>query len=300
MITANQLREKFESFYKSKGHVLLPSSSLVPKEDPTVLFTTAGMQPLIPNLMGQEHPSGKRLVNLQKCLRTGDILEVGDNRHLTFFEMMGVWSLGDYFKKEAIQYTFEFLTSKDYLGLDPRRLFVTVYKGSKNAPVDTEAISIWQEQFKTVGIDADSGVEFDFNSKTNSGKYIYRITEKSGKDNWWGLPYKGPCGPCSEVYYLLEENELDVEKTFADISELEVQDFIENQIVEIWNNVFMQYVGEKTELDEPVNITPLESKNIDTGAGFERILTILNQKETPYETDLFEPILRTIQKYSKK
>jgi alanyl-tRNA synthetase len=295
------LRQKYLDFMASKGHAILPSSSLVPKEDPTVLFTTAGMQPMIPYLMGQNHPQGSRIANSQKCLRTDDIEEVGDNRHLTMFEMLGNWSLGDYFKEDMIAWTFEFLTSREWLGLDPKRLFVTVYKGSLDADSDEEAVLYWQKAFDEAGVEAKVGNEFDFSDENHDGDYIYRITRRSGKDNWWGLPYKGPCGPCSEVYYLLEKQPLDFESSlFPTMSRDEIEIFIENDIVEIWNNVFMQYIGEKTEKKEPKNLTPLLSKNIDTGAGFERLLTVINGLESPYQSDVLKPIVNVVERYQTK
>ncbi len=283
----------------SKEHAILPSSSLVPKEDPTVLFTTAGMQPIIPYLMGQPHPQGVRIADSQKCLRTDDIEEVGDNRHLTMFEMLGNWSLGDYFKAEMIAWTFEFLTSKEWLGMDPKRLYVTVYRGSDAAPADDESIEYWQKAFQSAGVEPSIGNEFDVENHKKGDQILYRISKRSGKDNWWGLPYKGPCGPCSEVYYLLDKHEVDIEPTLQAFSNDEIADFVENEIVEIWNNVFMEYIGEKTAEKEPKNLQPLAQKNIDTGAGFERLLTILNRKENPYQTDVFEPILEVIGRYSK-
>ncbi|NJS41010.1 hypothetical protein HC766_01300 [Candidatus Gracilibacteria bacterium] len=213
--------------------------------------------------------------------------------------MMGVWSLGDYFKIDSIRWTYDFLTSPDYLGLDPRRLFVTVYRGSDKAERDIEAVNTWKEVFGESGIEADSGVEFDWSNPDDSAKYLYRITQRSGKDNWWGLPYKGPCGPCSEVYYLLDSNNVDLEKNFEGKSLQEIEVFIENQVVEIWNNVFMQFEGVKDENDEPLEIIPMISKNIDTGVGYERLLTVLNNKKSPYETDLFTPILEVVDKYSR-
>ncbi len=306
MLTSNTLRQKYLSFMESKGHAIVPSSSLVPKEDPTVLFTTAGMQPMIPYLTGQNHPQGDRIANSQKCLRTGDIEEVGDNRHLTFFEMLGNWSLGSYFKKEIIEWTFEFLTSPDYLGLDPNRLFVTVYKGSENVGVDDEAVQVWQNLFQNAGVEPTTGEEFDFSKVDLADKvlegdeFVFRITKRSGKDNWWGLPYKGPCGPCSEVYYLLEKNQLKSVDTLNAQTYGEIEDFIENQIVEIWNNVFMMYEGEKDGQSEPISISPLRQKNIDTGAGFERLLTVLNGFDTPYETDVLSPIVDVVERYARQ
>jgi alanyl-tRNA synthetase len=310
-MTHNQLRTKFLEFYKTKSHAVLPSASLIPKEDPTLLFVNSGMYPLVPYLMGETHPQGSRLTDLQKCIRTVDIDEVGDNRHLSFFEMFGTWSLGDYSKKESIEWGFEFLTDKESgLGLDPKRLFVTVYKGYQDIPEDSEAVQIWKDCFAKVGIVADSGEEFDFKSKkkilekgespnqsiqvksVSSQKYIYRITKKSGADNWWGLPYRGPCGPCSEIYYLLDKNDLDIEKNFESWDLDRIEDFVENQIVEIWNHVFMEYEGQwQAEIDEPeMNLKPLAKRNIDTGGGFERLLGILQNKETVQETDLLRPI----------
>jgi alanyl-tRNA synthetase len=304
-ITSQELRQKFLNFYSNYDHKILPSASLIPKEDPTLLFVNSGMYPLVPYLMGQEHPDGNRLADFQKCIRTIDIDEVGDNRHLSFFEMFGTWSLGDYFKKESIQMGFEFLTNVDKgLGLDPKRLFVTVYRGYQDIPADLESISIWQECFASVGLEADTGIEFDFKAgekAQSDDKYIYRITQKSGSDNWWGLPYRGPCGPCSEIYYLLDQNDLDIEAKFATLNLIQIEDFVENQIVEIWNHVFMQYEGEWQEgIKEPkMNLTPLAKKNIDTGGGFERLLAILQNKSTVHETDLLQPIVKVTKKYSR-
>jgi alanyl-tRNA synthetase len=298
MFSSKEVRQKFFDFYKSKGHAILPSASVIPKEDPTLLFVNSGMYPLVPYLMGQDHPEGNRLADSQKCIRTLDIEEVGDNRHCSFFEMVGSWSLGDYFKKESIEWGFEFLTSKEWLGLDPKRLFVTVYKGHGDVPADEEAISVWSEVFEKAGIEAEVGTEYDF--KNNRGeKYVYRITKKSGKDNWWGLPYRGPCGPCSEIYYLLNKNDIDfVEKDLPKLELKEAEDFVENQIVEIWNHVFMEFEGEWGENHEPKNLKPLAKKNIDTGMGFERVLTVLNGLETLQETDLLRPISMVAEKWA--
>jgi alanyl-tRNA synthetase len=292
------LRQKYLDFMAEKSHVIVPSSSLVPKEDPTVLFTTAGMQPMIPYLKGQDHPQGTRIANSQKCLRTDDIEEVGDNRHLTMFEMLGNWSLGDYFKEKMIVWTFEFLTQKKWLGLDPKRLFVTVYKGSENADGDEEAIVMWEKVFDEAGVSANIGLEYNFSDPDAAGNYIYKISRRSGKDNWWGLPYKGPCGPCSEVYYLLDKHPVDFEESlFPKMTKDEIENFIENEIVEIWNNVFMQYEGEKTDKKEPKNLTPLVKNNIDTGAGFERLLTVINGLHSPYDSDVLKPIVDVVERY---
>lgn len=304
MYTSKDIRQKFCDFMATKGHAILPSASVVPKDDPTVLFTTAGMQPLVPYLMGQPHPLGKRLANSQKCIRTVDIEEVGDNRHLSFFEMLGSWSLADYFKKESIEWGFEFLTSKEWLGIDPNRLYATVYKGNgKDVDADEEAIEIWKEQFAKVGIDAEVGEEFDFDNPENSPKdtkYIYRITKRSGKDNWWGLPYRGPCGPCSEIFYLLNDHEVDATETkLPKMKPEDAYQFVENEIVEIWNHVFMQYEGEKDENSEPINLEPLAGKSIDTGMGLERLVAVLNGYDTAHKTDLLKPIAEVVDKYQK-
>jgi alanyl-tRNA synthetase len=304
MITSKELRQKFLNFMESKGHAVIPSASLLPKEDPTLLFVNSGMYPLVPYLMGEEHPAGVRLADSQKVIRTVDIDEVGDNRHLSFFEMLGSWSLGDYNKKESIEWGFEFLTSKEWLGIDPKRLFVTVYKGSEQCGEDTEAIEVWKECFASLGMVADVGHEFEFSKgekATEGQKYIYRITKKSGKDNWWGLPYRGPCGPCSEIYYLLGDNEINFEKNFETMNLMQIEDFIENQIMEIWNHVFMEYIGEWQEgVKEPQNLVPLAKKNIDTGMGFERLLAVLNNVDTVHKTDLLEPIANVALKWSNQ
>ncbi len=306
MITSQQLRSQFLDFYRSKGHSIIPSSPLIPKEDPTLLFVNSGMYPLVPYLMGEKHPVSNRLADSQKVIRTVDIDEVGDNRHLSFFEMLGSWSLGDYSKQDSINWGFEFLTSKDWLGLDPHRLFVTVYKGYGDVGPDLESIKAWSKCFESVGIEANIGEEFDFKSgqKTNNDqKYIYRITKKSGADNWWGLPYLGPCGPCSEIYYLLDNNELDFEDQLKLQDLATIEDFVENQIVEIWNHVFMEYQGEWGDKElgenskEPKNLTPLTQKNVDTGMGFERLLMILQKKDTVQETDVLSPIADVVKKW---
>lgn len=301
-ISSKELRTKFLDFYRSKGHGIMPSASLVPKEDPTVLYNTAGMQPIIPYLLGQKHPLGVRLANSQKCLRTDDIEEIGDNRHLSYFEMLGSWSLGEYFKKDSIEWGFEFLTSKDWLGLDPNRLFVTVYKGNEKVGIkpDIEAIELWKNCFKTLGINANDGIEYDF--KDNSGDdYIYKITQKSGKDNWWGLPYKGPCGPCSEIYYLLDSHPTDFQSSILpNLKPNEIEEWLDSNVVEIWNHVFMQYIGEWDTIKEPLYVEDLENKCIDTGMGFERTLAVMNNLENVYETDALSPIVDVVNKYSTR
>ena len=300
-ITSKELRQKYLDFYKSKAHAILPSSPLVPKEDPTVLFNTAGMQPIIPYLLGvSEHPLGNRLANSQKCIRTDDIEEVGDNRHGTFFEMLGNWGIsGSYFKNEIIPWSMEFLTSKEWLNLDPNRIYVTVYQGNnkENVSVDNQAIELWQNEFKKLGINADVGSENDY-LETNQ---FSRIRTLSGKDNWWGLPYKGPCGPCSEMYYLMPGTPLDFETSILpSLTNPEKASFIDEQIVEIGNNVFMEFIGEKDSNKEPINLTQMSKPNIDTGLGFERFLAAVNGVDTIYKTDVFEPILSVIDKYTNK
>jgi len=307
------LRKKFLDFYRSKNHAILPSSSLIPKEDPTLLFVNSGMYPLVPYLMGETHPDGNRLADSQKCIRTLDIDEVGDNRHLSLFEMLGSWSLGDYDKAQSIEWGFEFLTSKDYLNLDPNRLFVTVYRGNSSMEPDQIAIDTWRKMFARKGIEADVGLEYDFSLEHNDGtetvvnenskhdpKYITRISKRSGKDNWWGLPYRGPCGPCTEIYYLLNHNPVDFEiNLFPKMKPQEIENFLENEIVEIWNHVFMEYEGEKDQNSEPINLKPLAKKNIDTGMGFERLLAIINNLDTVQKTDVLKPISDVAIKWSK-
>jgi alanyl-tRNA synthetase len=303
LYTSREVRQKFLDFYASKGHAIIPSASLVPKEDPTVLFNTAGMQPLLPYLLGQAtHPEGARLVDSQKCVRTGDLEEAGDNRHLTFFEMLGSWSIGDYFKQESIEWGWELLTSKEYFGIDPKRLYVTVYQGNGgDIGADKEAIEVWRKMFAEAGIEADVGIEYNFaepKSNPQDAKYVYRITKRSGKDNWWGLPYRGPAGPCSEIYYLLNSHELEgVDSRIADMSPQDAAVFVENEIVEIWNHVFMQYEAEKTDQDEPKDYTRLASNNVDTGMGFERLLTVLNGYETVYQTDVLAPLVAVVDRH---
>jgi alanyl-tRNA synthetase len=256
-MTAKELREKYIAFFVSKGHARINSASLVPENDPTVLFTTAGMHPLVPFLLGEKHPLGTRLVNCQKCVRTGDIEEVGDPVHLTFFEMLGNWSLGDYFKTEAIEFSHEFLTSQEWLGLPMESLAVTVFVGDDDAPFDQEAYDKW------------SALGFP----------DARIAKLSKKDNWWGpAGQTGPCGPDTEMFYWTGKGEAPT--TF---------DPEDKTWVEIWNDVFMQY--NKTENGE---FEPLTQCNVDTGMGVERVTAILQGKSNCYETELFMPILEKL------
>ncbi len=262
--TVKGLKKLYLEFFESKQHKVINSASLIPENDPTVLFTTAGMHPLVPFLVGEPHPLGKRLTDFQKCIRTGDIDEVGDATHLTCFEMLGNWSLGDYFKKESITWSWEFLTSKDWLALDKERLGVTVFEGDNDAPRDEEAAQIWK----------DAGV--------NDNKIAY--LDKS--ENWWGPAGEtGPCGPDTEIYYW-KYDEKPVPAKFD----------IENEgWVEIWNNVFMQYNKTKEGKFEP-----LEQVNVDTGLGAERVAMILQGQESVYGIEVFKPSFELIKGISGK
>ncbi|MFZ2658342.1 MAG: alanine--tRNA ligase [Victivallales bacterium] len=262
-MNAKDLRKKYLDFFVSKGHAVIGSAPLVPENDPTVLFTTAGMHPLITFLLGQKHAQGKRLVNYQKCIRTGDIDEVGDAVHLTFFEMLGNWSLGDYFKKDAIEFSFEFLTSSKCLGLPMDKLAVTVFEGDDDAPFDEEAYNHW----KRLGFTEN------------------RISKRPKKDNWWGpAGQTGPCGPDTEMFYWTgSENEIPVVFTPDD-----------RRWVEIWNDVFMQY--NKTDKG---SYEPLSQQNVDTGMGVERVTAILQGKKSCYETELFQPLFAKINELKK-
>lgn len=261
-MTANELRSKYIEFFKSKNHVEISGQSLIPENDPSVLFTTAGMHPLVPYLLGEKHPSGTRLTDYQKCIRTGDIDEVGDPSHLTCFEMLGNWSLGDYFKKESIGFSYEFLTSPKWLGLDPRKISVTVFAGDDNAPRDEEAASYWKE----------NGMPED------------KIAYLPASDNWWAAGPTGPCGPDTEIFYWVGEGLPPVGSNKGTDSE---------NWMEIWNNVFMQYnrVDEKT-------LVPLPKKNVDTGMGLERTNCILQGKTSVYLTEVFQPIIAKIEELS--
>lgn len=274
-MSGNEIRQRFLDFFQKRHHTIVPSAPLVPENDPTVLFNTAGMQPLVPYLMGQPHPTGAtRIADSQKCVRTNDIDEVGDNTHLTFFEMLGNWSLGDYFKQEAISWSFEFLTSKEEgLGLDPTRLYVTVFEGDENAPRDEEAYTIWKEIFTAHGMDPDK-----------------RIFFMDADANWWSPGDNGPCGPDSEMFY-------DVTGTLT--QGLTRDEFIaaddRQDIVEVWNDVFMEY--EKT----AGQVTgKLASQNVDTGSGLERITAMVQGVTNVFETDLFTPITSKITELATK
>ena len=261
-MTANELRSKYIEFFKSKNHVEISGQSLIPENDPSVLFTTAGMHPLVPYLLGEKHPAGTRLTDYQKCVRTGDIDEVGDPSHLTFFEMLGNWSLGDYFKKDSIAFSYEFLTSPKWLGLDPRKISVTVFAGDENAPRDEEAADAW----KANGMPED------------------KIAYLSAEDNWWAAGPTGPCGPDTEIFYWVGEGLPPKGSNKGTDSA---------NWMEIWNNVFMQFnrIDEKT-------LEPLPKKNVDTGMGLERTNCILQGKTSVYQTEVFQPIIAEIEKLS--
>jgi alanyl-tRNA synthetase len=282
-MTAGDLRKKYLDFFKEKEHAIIPSAPLVPENDPTVLFTTAGMHPLVPYLLGETHPEGKRLANVQKCIRTVDIDDVGDNRHNTFFEMMGNWSLGDYFKREAIEWSFEFLTSPKWLGLDPRRLYVTVFEGNENAPRDEESIRIWQEQFRKAGIEAEIAGD-DKKIRDN-----IRIIPLAADDNWWGPAGEtGPCGPCTEMFYDVSPENGAIDDTF----EKSVSNF---RLLEIWNDVFMEY-------NKKVDATfeKMKQQNVDTGMGLERTVVVMSGKDNVFDTEVFQPLIRRIEELSVK
>jgi alanyl-tRNA synthetase len=262
-----EIRSRFLAFFEKRQHAILDSASLITNDDPTAtnptLFNTAGMQPLIPFLMGQPHPKGNRLASAQKCVRTGDLDEVGDNTHATFFEMLGNWSLGDYFKDEAITWSWQFLTDSDEgLGLDPARLYVTVFAGNALVPRDDEAVAIWK-------------------------KYIpeHRIYYRDSKDNWWTAGANSPAGPSTEMFY-------DVIGNLGDLSpEQFEQADSEQKLVEIWNDVFMAYELQKGEI-----AGPLPQKNVDTGAGLERVTAVMQGTTNIFDTDLFSPLLDILKK----
>ena len=287
-MTAQELRQKFLDFMKSKGHTIIPSASLVPENDPSVLFTTAGMHPLVPHLLGEKHPGGTRVANVQKCIRTVDIDEVGDNRHLTFFEMLGNWSFGDYFKKEAIEWSFEFLTDKDFgLGLDPQRLYVTVFKGDGEIPRDEESISIWKEAFLKAGIKAVVATDDEMINEQ------VKIIPLGKDDNFWIAGEVGPCGADTEIFYDTRPEKGKIGGRFIDL----VDNF---RLLEIWNNVFMEYKKKQKAggKEQGYKYFKLKRKNVDTGMGMERTLAILNKKDNIFETELFGPIFKKLEEIS--
>lgn len=250
---------------KSKGHAIVPSAPVFLADDKSTLFTSAGMQPMVPYLLGQPHPKGTRLADSQKCIRTDDIEEVGDSTHLTMFEMLGNWSLGDYFKDESIAWSWEFLTDKQWLGLDPQRFYVTVYEGDAQVPRDDESIKIWQKVFAEAGIEAKD-----------------RIQTRGAADNWWALGPTGPCGPDTEIFYYTGEER---DPVFADTDEF----------IEVWNNVFMVY-----DRSGEGELTELPKRNVDTGMGLERIAAVIQGVESVFATDNFTTIRKRILDYANE
>ena len=258
---AIEIRNKYLEFFKKHGHAVIPSAPLIPENDPSVLFNTAGMQPLVPYLLGEKHPSGTRLTDYQKCVRTNDIDEVGDNRHLTYFEMLGNWSLGDYFKEESIQMSFDFLTKE--LEIPVEKLSVTCFAGDKDCPKDEISANCWEK----------AGIAKD---------HIYFY----GKDdNWWIAGEEGPCGPDTEMFY----------DTGKPACSEDCQPSCDcGKYVEIWNNVFMEYFKDKN------GYSKLKQKNVDTGLGLERMAMLLQGKETPFDTELFAPVMEKIKELQKE
>lgn len=264
-MTANELRSKYIAFFKSKGHAEISGKSLIPDNDPTVLFTTAGMHPLVPYLMGEPHPAGTRLTDYQKCIRTGDIDSVGDSSHLTCFEMLGNWSLGDYFKKEAIEFSFEFLTDPKWLGIPVEKLSVTVFAGDNEVPRDDESAEIWHG----LGIPRE------------------RIHFLPREDNWWGPAGEtGPCGPDTEMF-------IDTGKAACGTGCRPGCHC--GKYIEIWNDVFMQYSKQKDG-----SYKKLERKCVDTGMGIERTVAMLSGKKSVYETEIFTPFIKSVETVSGK
>jgi len=263
-MTVKELRQKYLEFFRGKNHAVLASASLIPENDPTTLFITAGMHPLVPYLLGAKHPQGNRLASVQKCIRTTDINEVGDATHLTFFEMLGNWSLGDYGKKEAIEMSFEFLASSRWLGIPLNKLAITVFGGDEGILKDEEAAKIWQE----LGIPKN------------------RIAYMGKKDNWWGpAGTTGPCGPDTEIFYYVGEGE---PKQASNPGTKPAE------WVEIWNDVFMVFDKKKDG-----SLSELKQKNIDTGMGLERASAVLQGKKSVYEIELFSPLLNQIEKFCR-
>lgn len=262
-ITAQELRKKYLEFFANNNHQIIPSSSIVPENDPTVLFTTAGMHPLVPYLLGEHHPAGNKLTDVQKCIRTSDIDEVGDNSHNTFFEMLGNWSLGAYFKEESIKYSYEFLTSDKYLNIPLERLYFTVFAGNKDIPRDQKSYDVW----RSLGIEED---------------HLFFLPEEC---NFWILGSGiGPCGPDTEIFY-----DTGKEKCCENCNP--ACDC--GKYLEIWNNVFMEYFKEANG-----SLRPLEKQNVDTGMGLERTITVLNNLESIYDSDIFMGVKQKLEELS--
>ena len=261
MMKAIDIRTKYLKYFERHGHKIIPSSPLIPENDPSVLFTTAGMQPLVPYLLGEKHPEGKRLTDYQKCVRTNDIEEVGDNRHLTYFEMLGNWSLGDYFKEEAVSMSFEFLTKE--LGIPVDKISVTCFAGDEDAPRDEVTAECWRK----------AGIPDE------------RIYFYGKDDNWWIAGEEGPCGPDTEMFY----------DTGKEPCSKDCQPSCDcGKYVEIWNNVFMEYYKSKDG-----TYSKLKQQNVDTGMGLERITFLLQGKTTPFDTEIFEPIMEKLESLQK-
>ncbi|MBQ2917305.1 MAG: alanine--tRNA ligase [Clostridia bacterium] len=253
------LKDTYLNFFKSKGHIIIPSAPIIPENDPTCLFNTAGMQPLVPYLKGEPHPQGTRLADVQKCFRTNDLDSIGDTTHHTFFEMLGNWSLGDYFKKESISWSYELLTK--YLNIPLEKLAVTVFKGNEIVPADTESADIW----KSLGIKEE------------------RIAFLGEENNWWpNMELLGPCGPDTEIFYWRSKEEVP-----------EKFDPEDENWVEIWNNVFMQYNHE-----QDGKFTPLKNKNVDTGLGVERVTAILEGYTDNYKSSVWKDVIEKIEEIS--
>jgi len=257
---AIEIRNKYLKFFERNNHKIIPSASLIPENDPSVLFNTAGMQPLVPYLLGEKHPEGSRLTDYQKCVRTNDIDEVGDNRHLTYFEMLGNWSLGDYFKEESIAMSYKFLTEE--LGIPNEKLSVTCFKGDEDCDKDTVAYECW----KKAGIPDE------------------RIYFFGKSENWWIAGEEGPCGPDTEMFYDTGKPKCSPEcNPSCDCG----------KYVEIWNNVFMEFYKDKN------GYTKLKQQNVDTGLGLERMTMLLQGKETPFEIEIFAPVMKELEKLQK-
>ncbi len=292
-MTSKEIRQKYLNFFKERGHAVVPSASLIPENDSSSLFISSGMQPLVPYLAGENHPEGKRLVNSQKCFRSGDIEEVGDNRHNTFFEMLGNWSFGDYFKKEQLRWLFEFLVKE--VGLDPKRIYVTVYSGNKKIGVekDSESVEIWQELFKEAGVEAK-----DYDNAEEKGIRDGRIFYYGDEKNWWsrsGKPADMPVGeiggPDSEIFYDLGTDLKKHENSKWKDKPCHVNCDC-GRFIEIGNSVFIQYKKTKDGFEQ------LKQKNVDFGGGLERVTMVSQNEDNVFETDLFENILNKIEELS--
>ncbi|KUK67589.1 MAG: Alanine--tRNA ligase [candidate division WS6 bacterium 36_33] len=266
----NEIRSSYLDFFKKKGHAEIPSAPLVPENDPSVLFVNAGMFPLVPFLMGEKHPKGTRLTNSQRCVRTGDIDEVGNNFHCTSFEMLGNWSLNDYFKEDALRYTLEFFVEE--LELDINNIYASVFGGEDNIPEDEVSISTWKNLFKEYGIDAKVGKR-------------ERIQKFGKKENWWGLDSGGPCGPDSEIFYDTGKEPCGEDCNVSCNC---------GKYIEIGNNVFMEY------LKEGENLKPLGRHNVDFGGGLERITALIQRTDSVYEIDIYKPILEKIKEITER